>query len=106
MTGEHVTVDRVLEAMPYARFLGVEPRWDGDGFTLVLPFAPHLIGNTRLPALHGGVLGALLELAALAQITLAEPRDRLPRTIDVTIEYLKPGRPETTFAAAKIRRVG
>ena len=96
----------LLSAMPYARFLGMSAQLAGDEMTAVLTFSPHLIGNTVLPALHGGVLGAFMELTALAQLSLREPPRRQPRTIDITIDYLRPGRPLTTYARADVRKIG
>lgn len=95
-----------LAATPYARFLGMQAIRAGDEMTAILPFAPHLIGNTNIPALHGGVLGAFMEMTALLQLSIDERQRRQPRTIDVTIEYLRPGRPLTTYARADVRKVG
>jgi uncharacterized protein (TIGR00369 family) len=95
-----------LERVPYARFLGLRAELAGDEMTAILPYAPHLIGNYKLPALHGGVLGAFMELTALAQLAVAEPSERIHKTIDVTVEYLRPGRPVTTYARADLRKVG
>jgi acyl-coenzyme A thioesterase PaaI-like protein len=66
----------------------------------------HLVGNPTLPAIHGGVLGAFMEMTALAQLLLTEGQARQPRVIDVSIEYLRSGRPLTTFARAEIKKVG
>jgi uncharacterized protein (TIGR00369 family) len=96
----------MLESIPYVRFLGMHAELAGDEMTAVLPFAPHLVGNVVLPALHGGVLGAFLEMTAICQLGVREPLRRLPRTIDVTIEYLRPGRALTTYARADVRKVG
>ena len=99
-------LEAYLQARPYARFLGVKAD-DVDGaLALVLPFSPHLIGNTALPALHGGVIGAIMELSALSELTLVHPRNTPHQTIDVTIEYLRPGRPQTTYVAAHLKKVG
>lgn len=95
-----------LQRVPYVRFLGMRADLAGDEMTAVLPFADHLIGNTLLPALHGGVLGAFLEMTALAQLSVVQPSERVHKTIDVTIEYLRPGRPVTTYARADLRKVG
>jgi uncharacterized protein (TIGR00369 family) len=78
----------------------------GDEMTAILPFSDRIIGNPMLPAIHGGVLGAFMEMTALAQLSVAEPLKRQPRTIDISIEYLRSGRPLTTFARAKINKVG
>jgi uncharacterized protein (TIGR00369 family) len=96
----------MLERLPYIRFLGMRAELAGDEMTAVLPFAPHLVGNMLLPALHGGVLGAFLEMTAICQLGVREPLRRLPRTIDVTIEYLRPGRALTTYARAEVIKLG
>ncbi len=97
----------VLRRIPYARFLGVRAVLAGDEMTAVLPFAAHLIGDPTLPALHGGVLGAFMEMTALAQLSIMQPGDsRQPRPIDVTVQYLRSGRPRDTFARAEIKRLG
>jgi len=97
----------VLDRIPYAGFLGMRAELAGDEMTGVLPYAEHLIGNPTVPALHGGVLGAFMELTALAQLAVAQPEmARLPRPIGVTVQYLRSGRPRETFARAEIKRLG
>lgn len=99
-------LETFLERSPYARFLGMRAELAGDEMTAVLPFAPHLVGNVNLPALHGGVIGGFLEATALAQLAVVQANGRFPKTIDVTIEYLRPGRALTTYARADLRKVG
>lgn len=95
-----------LQRVPYVRFLGMRAELSGDEMTAILPFADHLIGNTHLPALHGGVIGAFLEMTALAQLSVTQGSAKVHKTIDVTVEYLRPGRPLTTYARADLRKVG
>jgi uncharacterized protein (TIGR00369 family) len=101
---EHLT--RILAAIPYVRFLGMTAELAGDEMTAILPFSDHLVGNTMLPAIHGGVLGAFMEMTALAQLSIREPLRRQPKTIDITIEYRRPGRALTTYARADVRKLG
>lgn len=96
----------LLATLPYARFLGLKTLLNGDEVTVVMPFADRLIGNPMLPALHGGSTAALLEMTAMAQLALAFPSARLPRPINVTVAYLRTGRPVDVFARAKISRAG
>ncbi|GAA0869566.1 PaaI family thioesterase [Brevundimonas basaltis] len=96
----------LLDRAPYARFLGLESRQDGDILTVTMPFADRLIGNPMLPALHGGATAALLELTAGAQVALTWPRLRLPRPINVTVAYLRSGRPVDVHARARISKAG
>jgi uncharacterized protein (TIGR00369 family) len=95
-----------LARVPYVGFLGMRADLAGDEMTAVLPYSDHLIGNPILPALHGGVLGAFMELTALCQLAVTEKGVRMPKTIDITIEYLRPGKPIVTYARADVRKVG
>jgi acyl-coenzyme A thioesterase PaaI-like protein len=96
----------VLERIPYARFLGVQATLAGDEMTAILPFATHLIGNPILPAIHGGVLGAFMEMTALAQLSISQGLSRQPKPIDVTFEYMRSARPVATYARATVKRAG
>lgn len=99
-------LNAMLARIPYAQFLGVRAELAGDEMTLIMPFAERLVGNVRLPALHGGVVGSFLEMTAVAQLSISVGLARQPRPIDVTVEYLRSGRPVTSFARAQIKRVG
>ena len=106
MTETSDQLDALLARIPYARYLGVRAELAGDEMTAILPFAPHLVGNPALPAIHGGVLGAFMEMTALAQISILQGLTRQPRPIDVSVEYLRSGRPLTIYARAQIRKIG
>ena len=94
-----------LDRVPYVGFLGMQAELEGETVTGVLPFKTPLVGNTHIPALHGGVIGAFLEATALAQLYVAQP-GRLAKTVDITIEYLRPGLAQTAYARAELRKVG
>jgi uncharacterized protein (TIGR00369 family) len=96
----------LLDRLPYARFLNLQTRMSGDELTVVMPFDDKLIGNPMLPALHGGSTAALLEMTAMAQVALSFPGLRLPRPINVTVAYLRTGRPQDVHARARISRAG
>ncbi|MBW3558383.1 MAG: PaaI family thioesterase [Proteobacteria bacterium] len=95
----------VLARIPYVAHLGVRAELHGDEMTAVLPYSEHLIGNPMLPALHGGVIGGFMELTAAIQLSL-QSGDGAPKPIDVTVEYLRSGRPRDTFARAEVKKVG
>ncbi len=95
-----------LEVIPYARFIGLEvERRDGEIVT-VMPFKDHLVGNAVLPALHGGTTGALLETAAIVQVFAEVQPAHIPKTINITVEYLRSARALDTFATATVIRHG
>lgn len=98
--------DAILSAIPFAGFLGVKLELAGDELTGHLPYADPLIGNPMIPALHGGVIGAFMEITAMAQLALSEKFDHVPKPIDVNIQYLRSGKPIATYARAVLNRVG
>lgn len=95
-----------LARIPYAGFLGVRAELKGDELTLILPYSEHLVGNPLLPALHGGVVGALMELTAITQLAIASRSERFAKTIDIGVDYLRSGKPLDTFARARVVKIG
>ena len=96
----------LFDMVPYAKFLGVQLEMKGDELTAILPYKDSLIGNPLLPALHGGVVGAMMELAAIAQLLLTQGTGKIPKTIDISIDYLRSGRPVETYARAQVTKLG
>lgn len=114
----------LTSAIPYIGFLGIEFDRRGDELTAVLPFAETNIGNPMIPALHGGVTSAFLEVTAIIGLSWAtlweeieagridpaalEPGTlpALPKTINFTVDYLRAGLPRDAYARARIMRSG
>jgi uncharacterized protein (TIGR00369 family) len=96
----------LLDRLPYALFLGLKTASEGQTLTVTMPFDQKLIGNPVLPALHGGSTAALLELTAVVQVATLYPRLQLPRPINVTVAYLRSGRPVDVHARARISKAG
>jgi uncharacterized protein (TIGR00369 family) len=96
----------LLAAIPYAQYMGMTCAVEDGDLVTTMKYSPHLIGNPALPALHGGTLGALLESAAAYKLLWAAESAVLPKTITLTIEYLRPARPVDTYARATITRQG
>lgn len=96
----------LLERIPYAQHLGLQVQC-GDAVVLVhLPCNETLIGNFMLPALHGGVVGALIELTARVAAQSKDRDKRCPRIIDSHVNYLRSAKAQSTFASAEIVRQG
>ncbi len=96
----------LLEHIPYARFLGLEVEQQGNEIVTVLPFADHLVGNVNLPAIHGGAVGAMLEMTSVLQLIFDTACERLPKTVDVSFDYLRSARAMTTYGRAIVTRQG
>ncbi len=96
----------LLERIPYSRHLGLEVQRGDAGVLVHLPCREALIGNFMLPALHGGVLGALIELTARVAAQSQDAETRCPRILDSHINYLRSAKARSTFARADIVRQG
>ena len=55
----------LVDAVPYAQFLGVTFERRGDELTATMRYDDKLIGNPMLPALHGGAIAAFMEVTAI-----------------------------------------
>jgi len=94
--------------IPFNRFLGIKvAALSDDHVHLTLPFRPEFVGDPMRPAMHGGVISTLADVAGgLAVWTgLADPRGRVA-TIDLRVDYLLPGRLERLDAKAHVVRKG
>ena len=96
----------LIDAIPYARLLGVEVERVESAWDCVLPFRDELVGNARLPAIHGGVLGSFLELTALLRLMDEDRVASVPKPINFSIDYLRSAGPRTTRARAEIFKLG
>ena len=110
---------RLVQGVPYIGFLGIQFERRGDELTAILPFDDMLIGNPAIPALHGGVTAAFLEVTAIIVLSWSSLWDameagqaapdvlhRLPKTIDFTVDYLRSGLPRDAYARARVNRSG
>ena len=99
-------LDAFAALIPYARFLGMQFAREGDELLVRMDFSDHLIGNPGVPAIHGGAIGSVLETAAILETLWAYEVITVPKTINLTIDYLRPARPETTWARARVTKRG
>ena len=98
--------NRILRATPYAEFLGITIELVDGRHVCRLSFRDDHIGNPILPALHGGVTGALLESAAIFHLVWDLEATSIPKTINMSIDYLRPGRPADIYAAGVATKQG
>jgi uncharacterized protein (TIGR00369 family) len=104
--GQAQDMAAVVAAMPFASFLEVNVQQQGNEVITVLPFKEALIGNQTLPAIHGGAIGAFLEITAVLQLLFETACERIPKTVDVNFDYLRSGRATTTYGRAIVNRQG
>ena len=96
-----------LQKVPYAAYLGIAAEMEEGGeLRFVLPADPALIGNTILPAIHGGAMGAFMELAAAFHLIARMEQPVLPKIINFSLDYLRPARLRDTRAQCTVIRQG
>ena len=96
----------LFDLVPYSRFLGLSGRMEGEELITTMKFSQDLIGNPALPALHGGTLGALLESSAIFELLWRAETIVLPKTITITVDYLRSGAALDTHARSVVTRHG
>ena len=97
---------KLVAAIPYMRMLGLRFSVDDGALKGHMPFAPHLIGNGTIPALHGGTVGALLECTAILQIFWEAQAEIVPKVVNIHVDYLRSGKAEDTWASCTITKHG
>ena len=109
-----------FNAIPFIVHIGGKLVYIGeDEARAEITMAPHLVGNTFQQILHGGVIATLLDsvagvtsmAAAYGRLKGQPSEEKMRRlaqlgTIDMRIDYLRPGRGERFIAAAKVVRIG
>jgi uncharacterized protein (TIGR00369 family) len=105
------------EMIPFNRVLGLKvDSLDPKAPRLRFEMRPELVGNPVRQILHGGVISATLDvvgglaiaLASIAGKTEETPARHFPNigTIDLRIDYLRPGRGKYFVATGRVVRLG
>jgi uncharacterized protein (TIGR00369 family) len=103
--------------VPFNKVLGLKVEsLDPQAPKLRFDMKPELIGNPRRQILHGGVISAALDVAAgfAIHLAVAKLKDEDPErgdfpnigTIDLRVDYLRPGRGNFFIATARVVRLG
>ena len=97
----------IQEIIPFNKFLGITIEEAKEGYVqLKLPYRAEYIGDASRPALHGGVISTLIDTCGgFAVWTQLRIEDRVS-TIDLRVDYLAPGAPESLYADGTVVRVG
>ena len=109
-----------FERIPFNRLLGIElDELSAEQVTMHLPMKPELIGNFVQGILHGGVISTLLDVCGGAMALIGafdkhkhlSSQERMTRlsklgTIDLRVDYLRPGRGQRFTATAVLLRSG
>jgi uncharacterized protein (TIGR00369 family) len=98
----------IEELIPFNKFLGMKAALVERGrVQIALPFREELIGDPLKFALHGGVISTLVDtVGGITVWTGLDNASARVSTIDLRVDYLRPGKPETVVAEGVIVRIG
>ena len=113
-------LNKFIASVPYINHLGILFFTLDGSIISTLPFRESFLGNQSLRALHGGVAASFLEITAAVCLCFRTdqtlggvgesgsdyPDNKLPKTIDFSIDYLRAGEAIDAFCIAKVNRVG
>jgi len=108
------------ERVPFNQLIGLEvATYEKDNIELKIKMKPDLVGNILHGILHGGVTASILDVAGgmvifnqtLEQMKLVTEESVVKKiqnlgTIDLRIDYLRPGRGSEFTATATVIRAG
>ncbi len=108
------------ENMPFNKLLGIKmDELTLDKAVVGFKMKNELVGNSAMKILHGGVIAAVLDFTGgvvaqlsvidkMKEATPAELTERLVQmgTIDMRVDYIRPGRGETFKATGEVLRLG
>jgi uncharacterized protein (TIGR00369 family) len=81
------------EHVPFNRLLGIKGESAAAGrAVLTLPVRQDHLGDVRRPALHGGVISALIDTAGGVAAWSALASGESVSTVDLMVDYLEPAR--------------
>jgi uncharacterized protein (TIGR00369 family) len=103
------TLKQLLEqVIPFNKFLGMRVVGiEQDVMVIELPFQEHFVGDPLRPALHGGVMSTIADVVGgMAVWSRVEDHRARVSTIDMRIDYLRPGKLETVRAEGRVVRLG
>ena len=116
MKAVQAVLKRVMEHhIAFNKVLGIKVEsFDPAAPKLRFDMRPELVGNPMRQILHGGVISAVLDVAGgfAIMLSLAGSSEITPAafpkmgTIDLRVDYLRPGRGKHFIASARIVRQG
>lgn len=97
--------ESILTSAPFHQFLDITfADYETGRVVIDVPFREELLVNTERGIVHGGIVGALLDIAGHYAV-LSEVGARVP-TADFRTDYLRPGRETDLIAEAEVVRIG
>lgn len=106
-TENRPALGRLRDGNPFHKLLEIEVEDASTGYARIkLPMAERLKGGVG-GSLHGGVLSALVDIAALGAMTsVFTPNEQAAGTAELNISYLRPALGSHVIAEARVLKKG
>ncbi len=103
----HRVIEFIERSIPFNQLLRMRVVSLESGHAVMeVPFRPDLIGDPYRPSIHGGVVSTLIDATGgAAAFTRIETVDRIS-TVDMRVDYLRPGAEDRLVAEAVVQRMG
>lgn len=101
-----MNIAAVIARIPYAQRMGIDAVLENGEVVARLRFRQELIGNQRLPAIHGGMVGSFLEMAAIAELIHRLGIDHIPKPVNFNVNYLRSAGPSDCVATTEVVKLG
>ena len=99
------SLEQRLQVGPFNRWLGFKVlKMDGNGLELKATWREEWVVNPDRRYTHGGILAAIIDVAA--DFAIAVQLGRPVPTIDIRVDYHKAAMPGDLIAKAKVVRMG
>lgn len=110
-TGECLNLQQLIAffetGIAFNAHLGMKvEKLESGACTLRVPFRPELVGDPWRPALHGGVISTLCDAAGGLAVFATSDEPIRPSTVDLRVDYLRPGLLEDLWCEATVIRAG
>jgi uncharacterized protein (TIGR00369 family) len=90
---------------PFHAWLGVHlVRLDADGIEIAMPWREEFVSHPTVRYTHGGILAALIDLAA--DYAIAAKLGRGVPTVDMRVDFHKAAMPGPLIAKARVIKLG
>ncbi|MGF6094246.1 PaaI family thioesterase [Pseudomonas sp. 18175] len=98
---------RFVSALRHCQVLGIGAHdASAEGITLIMPYAPQLVGDPHTGVIHGGALTSLMDTACGMATLCVLPEFEVCPTLDLRIDYMHPAEPhKPVYGFAQCYRV-
>ncbi|MBE0414238.1 PaaI family thioesterase [Yoonia sp.] len=91
---------KFIEAIPYARVLGMDVVDIGDGRAVIgMNYDTRLVGDPETGVIHGGAVSALMDTCGGAAVMSHPAAPGGTATLDLRIDYMRPAKPGDRITA-------